>query len=72
MVGRDIVSRRMEQGATTREMRRSPQCGTTTVAWALAHMLTAHADRRRAGKSVHAIAVEPLTPFRPIDEGKGD
>jgi hypothetical protein len=35
-------------------------------------MLTADADRRRAGKFLDAIAVEPLTPFRQIDEGKGD
>ena len=71
VLGRDSVSRWLEQGATMRVTRRSPQCGTTTVAGALALLLTAHAERRKAGTFLDAIAVEPLTPLRRIDEGKG-
>jgi hypothetical protein len=50
----------------------APQGGTTTLDGAQAHLQTAPADRRRAGKFLDAIAVEPLTPLRQIDEGKGD
>jgi hypothetical protein len=41
VVGREVVSRRLEQSSLVRVMNRSPQRGTTNVEWAQAHMLTA-------------------------------